>query len=106
MEVDVEVAPIEDVLIMKLMTERPRDHFDAIAIILDSFQKLDLSRFAYCCKQSKLTEHTRGRLKSILADIKKSLMKKLWREFTGREFIRKQEMDLKTRIAKLLEASG
>lgn len=104
LEVDVKIAPIEDVLVMKLMTERPRDHFDAIAIILDSFQELDLSRFAYCCNQSNLSEHTRRRLDSILAHIKKGLTKKLWREFTEREFIRRQEVDLKKRVAKLLEA--
>jgi len=105
LEVDVEVAPIDDVLVMKLMTERPRDHFDAVAMILDSFEELDLLRFAYCCKQSNLREHTRRRLESILANTKKGLTKKLWREFTGREFIRRQEVDLKKRVTTLLEAS-
>lgn len=104
LEVSVKVAPIEDVMIMKLITERPRDHFDATAIILDSFEKLDLSRFATICKQSNLNRHIRKRLESVLADIKKGLIKKLWREFTGREFIRKQEVELKTRVTKLLEA--
>ena len=101
--VSVEVAPIEDVVIMKLITERPRDHFDVAAIILDSFEKLDLKRFATICRQSNLNTQIRKRLESVLADIKKGLMKKLWKEFTRRDFIRKQEVELKTRITKLLE---
>ncbi len=103
LKVSVKVAPIEDVLIMKLMTERTRDHFDAIAIILDSFEKLNVKRFWSNCKQSNLNQHTRKRLNSFLADIKKGIVKKLWKEFTGREFIREQEVTLKERINILLQ---
>lgn len=44
LKVGATVAPIEDILIMKLMTERTRDHFDAIAMILDSFKRLNIKR--------------------------------------------------------------
>lgn len=104
LEVEVNVAPIEDVVAMKLMTERDRDHFDAMAVILDSFDELDLSRFAVICRQSDLDEHIRERLRSVLADIKRGLTRKLWKEFTGRKLIREQEVKLKTSIDKLLEA--
>jgi len=104
LEVSVKVAPIEDVLVMKLMTERPRDRFDAVAMILDSFERVDVPRFWANCRQSNLAQHMRKKLESVLADIKKGLTKKLWREFTGREFIREQEVELKTRVTKLLEA--
>ena len=104
LEVSVKVAPVEDVVILKLMTERLRDHFDAIAVILDSFEKLNLSRFTEICKQNNLYQHIRKRLESILADIKKGLTKKLWREFTRRQFIRQQEVELKTKVNKILEA--
>ncbi len=103
LKVGATVAPIEDILIMKLMTERTRDHFDAIAMILDSFKRLNMKRFWANCKQSNLNQHIRKRLNSFLADIKKGLVKKLWKEFTGREFIREQEITLKERINKLLE---
>jgi len=102
-EVSVKVAPIEDILIMKLMTERIRDHFDAIAIILGIFEKLSVERFWANSKQSNLDQHVKKRLNSFLADMKKGLVKKLWKEFTGREFIREQEVTLKERINKLLE---
>lgn len=103
MEVSVKVAPVEDILIMKLMTERTRDHFDAITMIMDSFEKLDIERFWRNCRQSNLEQHIRKRLNSFLADIKKGLIKKLWKEFTGREFIREREVALRNRINKILE---
>ena len=104
LEVSVKVAPVEDVVIMKLMTERPRDHFDAIAIILDSFDALDVLRFRKICDQDDLSRHIRRRLESVLADIRKGLVKELWREFTGRRFIRQQGVDLRAKINKLVEA--
>lgn len=103
LKVSAKVAPIEDVLMMKLMTERTKDHFDAIAIILDSFEKLNAKRFWANSKQSNLNQHIRKKLNSFLADIKKGFIKKLWKEFTGREFIREQEVTLKEKISKLLE---
>lgn len=103
MEIGIKVAPVEDVLIMKLMTERIRDHFDAITIIMDSFEKLDLKRFLKNSKHSNLDEHLRKRLNILLADIKKGTIKRLWKEFTGKEFLREQEVMLKDRIGKLLK---
>lgn len=100
------VAPIEDMILMKLMTERPRDHFDAIAMIIDSFDKMNLPRFAKICKESGLGSHIINRLESVLADTKRGLTKKLWREQTGREFIREQEVALKDRVNALREAIG
>ena len=104
LSVKIRVAPIEDVVVMKLMTERPRDRFDAIAITVDSFDKIDMLRFAKICKQSGLDRHVRARLESVLADIKRGLIKKLWKELAGREFIREQEVVLKNHVNKLREA--
>jgi len=104
LDVQVKVAPIEDVVIMKLMTERPRDRFDAIAVILDSFDYLDVLRFKENCNQDDLHRHMCNRLESVLADIRRGLVKELWREFTGREFIRQQQVDLRAKINKLVEA--
>ena len=90
---------------MKLMTERPRDRFDAVAVILDSFDDLDILRFKENCSQDDLTRHVRRRLESVLADIRKGLVRELWREFTGREFIRQQQVELRAKINQLMEAT-
>jgi len=104
LEVNVKVAPVEDVVIMKLMTERPRDHFDAIAIILDSFDDLDMLKFKENCNQDDLSRHICNRLESVLADLRRGLVKELWREYTRREFIRQQRVDLRVKINKLIGA--
>lgn len=77
LEVSAKVAPVEDIVVMKLITERIKDRFDAVAVILDSFEKMDLSRFIEICNQNNLYQHIRNRLYSVLADIKKDLIKKL-----------------------------
>ncbi len=100
------VAPLEDMILLKLMTERPRDRFDAMAMIIDSFGRMDLPRFARICKESGLDSHIIGRLESVLADAKRGFARKLWREWTGKEFIREQEVALKDRISKMREAIG
>jgi hypothetical protein len=100
------VAPLEDMILMKLMTERPRDRFDAIAMIIDSFGRIDLPRFARICREYGLGNHIIDRLESVLADTKRGLTKKLWREQTEREFIREQEVALKDRVNRLREAIG
>jgi len=71
--------------------------------VLDSFEKLNLQRFWANCKQSNLNQHVNKRLNSFLADLKKGLIKKIWKEFTGREFIREREVTLKERISNMLE---
>jgi len=106
LKVSVMVAPVEDILVMKLMTERTRDHFDAVAIILNSFEKVNTQRFWANSRQSNLNQHVKKRLNSLLADLRKGLVKKLWREFTGRAFIREQGVALKERINKLLEKNS
>lgn len=88
---------------MKLVTERSRDRFDAIAMILDSFDAIDIIKFTNICKKSKLDQHIRKKLEAILADIKNGLVRSLWKEFTDRVFIREQEVNLKEKINKLLE---
>jgi predicted nucleotidyltransferase component of viral defense system len=102
-EVSVKVASMEDVLIMKLMTDRTRDQFDAVTIIMNSFEKLNMKRFWENSEQSHLDQHIRKRLNSLLVDVKKGIIKRLWEEFTGRNFVREQEVTLKDRINKLLK---
>lgn len=52
-------------LITKLLTERPRDHFDSAAIILDSFDEVDLNRFSKICQEPYLEHYNELRLRRI-----------------------------------------
>jgi len=103
LSVKARIAPIEDIILMKLMTERDKDHFDAIAIISDSFDKINILRLAKICKESGLNNHIKFRLETILADTKRGITKKLWKSWTEKEFRRKQETVLKDRLGMLIE---
>ena len=96
-------APIEDVVIMKLMTERSRDHFDSVAIILDSFDKLDLSRFKRICEENELVKIIKERIESLIVDNRKGVVARLWKDNTGLTFIAARQNDLRKKLHALLE---
>ena len=101
-EVAARCAPIEDVVIMKLMTERLRDHFDSVAIILDSFDKIDLLRFKRICEENEL-KIIKERIESLIVDNRKGVTARLWKENTGLNFIATRQNDLRKKLHALLE---
>lgn len=103
LEVVAKSAPIEDVVIMKLMTARPRDHFDSVAIILDSFDKLDISRFKRICEKNELIKTIKERIESLIVDNRKGVIAKLWKQNTGLTFIATRQNDLRKKLRVLLE---
>lgn len=64
------IAPLEDCIIMKLMTERPRDHFDAVAMIQDNL--IDQARLSRLCEENNIVEHIIKRLEEGIGEIKKT----------------------------------
>jgi len=103
LEVVARCAPIEDVVIMKLMTARSRDHFDSVAIIIDSFDRLDLSRFKRICEKNELIKTIKERIESLIVDNRKGVIAKLWRDNTGLTFIATRQNDLRKKLRALLE---
>lgn len=101
------VTPVEDVLIMKLCTDmlqRPRDRFDAVAILLDSPNQLDVKLFAQNATTSGLENHVKKRIEEILVLIKQNKLPALWREYSGLELPRSQQNEVKKRLEALFEA--
>jgi hypothetical protein len=94
-------APIEDIIIMKMMTERSRDHFDATAIILDSFSSVDLERFRDICSFNDLTDIIRLRISNLLGDIKTGVLRQLWEENTGLKLLPAREYELRKKLRKI-----
>ncbi|OGD60332.1 hypothetical protein A3K78_05225 [Candidatus Bathyarchaeota archaeon RBG_13_52_12] len=100
-QVPARCAPIEDMLIMKLLTERPRDHFDSAAIILDSFDEIDLNRFKKICQENELTI-INERIRSLIIDNRKGVIANLWRENTGLTLTATRRNDLRKKLNTLL----
>ena len=65
------------------MTGRARDHFDAVAIILDSYDDIDLERLNEICGSNDLRDIIRGRIASLLREIRSRTLARLWQENTG-----------------------
>ena len=103
LEVLVKSAPLEDIVLMKLMTARQRDHFDSIAIILDSYDKLDKSRFKLICEKNELIKTIKEKIESLIVDNRKGVIAKLWKENTGLTFIATRQNDLRKKLHALLE---
>lgn len=103
LEIIAKSAPIEDIVIMKLMTARQRDHFDSIAIILDSFDKLDQSRFKRICEENELVTTIKERIASLIVDNRKGVIANLWKDNTGLTFIAARRNDLRKKLRALLE---
>lgn len=101
------VAPVEDVLIMKLCTDmlqRPRDRFDAAAILLDSPSRLDAKLFAQNATSAGLEKHVKKRIEEILVLIKQNKLPALWREYSNLELPRSQQNEIKKGLETLFEA--
>ena len=91
-------APIEDIMIMKMMTERQRDHFDSIAIILDSFANIDLTRVKTICLSNNLHDVIVDRIGNFLTYIRDGTLGKLWEENTGLLLLAARQNELRKRL--------
>ena len=85
------------------MTERSRDHFDSVAIILDSFDRIDLIRFKRICEDSELVKIIKERIESLIVDNRRGVIARLWKEKTGFNFIATRQNDLRKKLRALLE---
>lgn len=102
-ELQAGIAPLEDCVVMKLMTKRPRDHFDALAMIQDNFNLIDQNRLKNICQHSSLIDHTIKRMEEKIGDIKRRQLEKVWDEFTGKIPTMKQQTELRKRLLELLK---
>ncbi len=101
-ELEADIAPLEDCLVMKLMTERPRDHFDALAMVSDNFSLVSSLRLKNICQHSDLTDHIIKRLEEKIGDIKRREFEKVWKEFTGKILTMKQQTELRKQLLNIL----
>lgn len=107
LNIEAPVVPLKDELLMKLLTEaaqRPRDKFDVVAMLLDSFGELDTDAFAEDCRRSNLDELIRKRLEVLLVQAKQGKLRGLWKEYANLEFTQAQETEVKKKASELLDA--
>lgn len=95
------VASLEDLLILKLMTQgRERDIVDIISLLIDKYDNLDLKKFSLKCSGQELSRHIKEHVLKIIALIRTHELSKIWFRVTGQRLMRKTETEL---IKKLKE---
>lgn len=102
-ELEASVAPLEDCIAMKLMTKRPRDHFDALVMVQDNFGLINQNRLKNICEHSDLTEHIIKRLEEKIGDIKRREFERVWEEFTGKTLTMKEQTELRKKLLQILK---
>jgi len=102
-ELEAAVAPIEDCIVMKLMTERPRDHFDALAMIQGNFELINQARLKNICEYNSITEHIIKRIEEKIGNIKIGEFEKVWEEFTEKTLTMKQQTELRKKLLQILK---
>lgn len=94
-KIKVFVAPLEDLVILKLMTRgREKDMIDLISLITDRCDKLDPKKFSSKCSKADLSRHVREQVLNLIGLIRTGEARKIWLSITGRRLIRKTETDL------------
>ncbi len=95
------VASLEDLLILKLMTQgRERDIVDIISLLIDKYDNLDLKKFSLKCLRQELSRHIKEHVLKIITLIRTHELSRIWFRITGQRLMRKTETEL---IRKLKE---
>lgn len=100
----VNVASLEDILILKTLLWRDRDVVDVCLLLLSSSDSIDTKQFKSSLQQkSSLTQFT-GHLRQLLDFIGSKKLHAVWREHMGRRMERSEETGLWKRVGQLVEA--
>lgn len=101
-EVKAFVIPLEDLLILKLMTkQRKKDIIDSVSLIIDRWEDLNLNEFKKKCTKAGLEKHIRDNILSLISLIKKNELEPIWFNITAQELMRKTKTKLKKKLRTL-----
>lgn len=79
------VIPMEELMILKLMTRgRDKDIVDIIALLADKGADMDIGYLVECCSKRGLNRHIRDNINSLIGSIKMKVADSTWSAVTGR----------------------
>ncbi|MBI4713375.1 MAG: hypothetical protein HY762_08780 [Planctomycetes bacterium] len=95
MSVKIPVISLEELLLLKLMTEgRDKDTTDIVSLLIDQAKSVNLKNLLTQVGQAKLAGHFIHRISSVLVDVREGLVKKTWEGMTGSRLQWKQEREI------------
>lgn len=81
--VQVPVIPLEDLLILKLMTLRELDTVDTIALLLENSEQVHIASYRGKVVIAKLTQHINARIEVISQLLKSGQANEVWKKYMG-----------------------
>jgi len=98
------VIPLEDLMILKLMTRgREKDIVDIISLLTERGDEVNINNFTGKCLRAGLGRHIRNHILELIGQIRNGSARKIWVSLTGQRLMGKTEMDLVKLLKKLSE---
>lgn len=98
-------VPLEDLLIMKLMTRnREKDRIDVVSLLLDCGSSVDAGKISKKCGLAGISAHVRRNVQGFIGGLRKGDIRREWERASGRPLLRKEETEA-IRLLKALEKS-
>jgi hypothetical protein len=96
------VIPLEDLLILKLMTLRELDTVDTIALLLENPEQVNITSYRRKVVTAELTQHINVRIEAISQLLKSGQANEVWKKYIGIELSHKEIETALTALKKLI----
>ena len=77
------VIPLEDLLILKLMTLRELDTVDTIALLLENPKQINIASYRRKVVTAELTQHINARIEAISQLLRSGQADEVWKKYMG-----------------------
>lgn len=96
------VIPLEDLLILKLMTLRELDTTDAIALLLENPKQVHIVSYRRKVVTAELTQHINTRIEAISQLLKSGQANEFWKKYMGDDLSHKEVEIVLTALKELV----
>lgn len=100
--VQVPVIPLEDLLILKLMTLRELDTIDTIALLLENPKQVNIASYRRKVVTAELTQHINARIEAISQLLKSGQANEVWKKYMGTDLSSREMGTALTALKKLI----
>lgn len=96
------VIPLEDLLILKLMTLRELDTIDTIALLLENPKQVNIASYRRKVVTADLTQHINARIEAISQLLKSGQANEIWKKYMGTDLSSREIKTALTTLKKLI----
>ncbi len=96
------VIPLEDLLILKLMTLRELDTIDTIALLLENPEQVNIASYRRKVVTAELTQHINARIEAISQLLKSGQASEVWKRYMSTDLSSREIETAMTALKKLV----